>query len=392
MKKLSVTELPLKDKRVFLRVDFNVPLDDNLRITDDTRIRASLATIQFIIDHGGIPIIASHLGRPKGVDPKQSLKPVAVRLAELIQRPVQFAPDCVGPAVKALVFSLKPGDLILLENLRFHPEEEKNDPQFAKELASLADLYVNDAFGASHRAHASIEAIATYFKEPACGFLMEKEIRYLSAALENPKRPFIAIIGGAKISGKIDVINNLKNRVDRLIIGGGMAFTFYRAQGYEIGRSILESDRIEMARALLNEPKIYLPKDCLVAADAKKGSPTRSVRIDAIPPDLIGVDIGPESIREIKEIISKVGTIVWNGPMGIFEIDEYATGTREIAQMVANATLRGAVSIVGGGDTVSALAKFKLLHRVSHASTGGGASLEFLEGKTLPGIKVLKDV
>ncbi len=374
-----------------MRVDFNVPLDDNLKITDDTRIRASLATIQYIIDHGGTPILASHLGRPKGVDPKQSLKPVATRLTELIHRPVQFAPDCIGPEVKKIVFSLKPGDVLLLENLRFHPEEEKNDSNFAKELASLAELYVNDAFGASHRAHASIEAIAHYFPEAACGFLMEKEIKYLSTALENPKRPFIAIIGGAKISGKIDVINNLKNKVDRLIIGGGMAFTFYKAQGYEIGKSILEPDRIEMAKSLLGEPKIYLPPDCLAVPDPKKGSTPKNVKADNIPNDLAGVDIGFDSVKDIKDILSKVSTVVWNGPMGVFEIDEFANGTKEVAQMVANATLRGAVSIVGGGDTVSALSKFGLLHRVSHASTGGGASLEFLEGKVLPGINALRD-
>ena len=391
MNKLSVTALPLKDRRVFVRVDFNVPLDENQKITDDTRIRASLATIQFIIDKGGMPIVASHLGRPKGVDPKQSLKPVAARLTELIGRPVQFAPDCVGPAVKTMAFSLKPGDVLLLENLRFHLEEEKNDPKFAAELASLAELYVNDAFGASHRAHASIEAMAQHFPQAACGFLMEKEIKYLSTALENPKRPFIAIIGGAKISGKIDVINNLKAKVDRLVIGGGMAFTFYKAQGYEIGKSLLEADRIEMARGLLGEPKIYLPKDCLVVPDPKKSSRTKSTPANQIPGDMAGVDIGLESVKEIKEIVGKAGTIVWNGPMGVFEIEEFANGTKETAQAVANATLRGAVSIVGGGDTVSALAKFGLLHRVSHASTGGGASLEFLEGKVLPGVRALKD-
>jgi phosphoglycerate kinase len=392
MNKLSVTGLPLKDRRVFIRVDFNVPLDEQQKITDDTRIRASLATIQYVLDKGGMPIVASHLGRPKGVDPKQSLKPVSARLSELIHRPVQFAPDCVGNAVKTMAFSLKPGELLLLENLRFHPEEEKNDAKFAAELAALAELYVNDAFGASHRAHASIDAIAKSFPQAACGFLMEKEIKYLSTALENPKRPFVAIIGGAKISGKIDVINNLKAKVDRLIIGGGMAFTFYKAQGYEIGKSLLEADRIEMARGLTGDPKIYLPKDCLVAPDPKKSSSPKASPVTQIPSDLAGVDIGPESVQEIKEIVAKAGTIVWNGPMGVFEIDEFANGTRETAQAVANATLRGAVSVVGGGDTVSALSKFGLLHRVSHASTGGGASLEFLEGKVLPGVKALKDI
>lgn len=392
MNKVSVTGLPLKDTRVFVRVDFNVPLDDHQIITDDTRIRASLATVQYIIERGGIPICASHLGRPKGIDPKQSLAPVAKRLSELLKRPVKFASDCIGPEVKLMVGQLKAGDVLLLENLRFHPEEEKNDQKFAGELRTLADLYVNDAFGASHRAHASIDALARFFPNPACGFLMEKEIKYLSMALENPKRPFVAIIGGSKISGKIDVIGNLKTKVDKLIIGGGMVFTFYKAKGYEIGRSLLEVDRVEMAKSLLNEPRIYLPEDCLVAADSKKGGPTENVKAAAIPPGMCGVDIGTGSIEEIKSILEKVGTVVWNGPMGIFEIDEYSQGTREIAKAIANATLRGAVSVAGGGDTVSALAKFGVLQRVSHASTGGGASLEFLEGKELPGVKALKDL
>ncbi len=393
MNKLSVTGLPFKNKKVFVRVDFNVPMDENLKITDDTRIRASLATIQYIIEKGGIPILASHLGRPKGkVEPKQSLRPVAVRLSELLKRPVKFASDCIGIEVRAMADDLKPGEVLLLENLRFHPEEEKNDSKFAGELASLAELYINDAFGSSHRAHASIEALAHLFTSPACGFLMEKEIKYLSITLENPKRPFIAIIGGAKISGKIDVINNLKTKVDQLIIGGGMVYTFYKAKGYEIGKSLLEEDRLEMAKSLLNEPKVYLPQDCLVASEVKKLASTEIVKATAIPADKYGVDIGPGSIEEIKTSLAKVGTVVWNGPMGIFEIDEFANGTREVAKAVANSTLRGAISVVGGGDTVSALAKFGVLQRVSHASTGGGASLEFLEGKELPGVKALKDL
>lgn len=392
MPKLSVKDLPIKGKKIFLRVDFNVPLDENQNITDDTRIKESLPTIKYILDNGGIPIIASHLGRPKGkVDPKQSLKPAAKRLGELLNREVKFAPDCVGSEVRKIVDGLKPGDILLLENLRFHPEEEKNDTNFAKELASLAEIYVNDAFGAAHRAHASVEAIAHYFENPACGFLMEKELKYLESALKNPQRPLLAIIGGAKVSTKIGVLKNLLDKVDNLAIGGGMCFTFYKAKGLNIGKSLCEDDFINETKPLLENPKVYLPEDVVIAKEIKAGEKIGTVDVTKIPQDAIGVDIGEKSIEAIKKLIQNAKTIVWNGPMGVFEIDDYAKGTEEIAKAIAQATEKGAISIVGGGDSVAALEKFNLKSKISHVSTGGGASLEYLEGKELPGVKALKD-
>ncbi|MEO0137986.1 MAG: phosphoglycerate kinase [candidate division WOR-3 bacterium] len=392
MSKLSIRDLPIKGKKIFLRVDFNVPLDENQNITDDTRIKESLPTIKYILENGGIPIIASHLGRPKGkVDLKQSLKPVAKRLGELLGQEVKFAPDCVGPEVKKIVDGLKPGDILLLENLRFHPEEEKNDTNFAKELASLAEIYVNDAFGAAHRAHASVEAIAHYFENPACGFLMEKELRYLESALKNPQRPLLAIIGGAKVSTKIGVLKNLLDKVDNLAIGGGMCFTFYKAKGLNIGKSLCEDDFINETKPLLENPRVYLPEDVVIAKEIKAGEKIGTVDVVNIPQDAIGVDIGEKSIEAIKKLIQNAKTIVWNGPMGVFEIDDYAKGTEEIANAIARATEKGAISIVGGGDSVAALEKFNLKSKISHVSTGGGASLEYLEGKELPGVKVLKD-
>lgn len=392
MAKLSVKDLSLDNKKVFVRVDFNVPLDEKLNITDDTRIQASLPTIQYILKNGGIPVLASHLGRPKGkVDPKQSLAPVAKRLEQLLGKKVIFAGDCVGAEVKKIVAGLKKGDILLLENLRFHAEEEKNDPNFAKELASLADLYVNDAFGSAHRAHASTEGMAHHFKEPACGFLMEKEVRYLEGVLKSAKRPLVAIIGGAKVSTKIGVLKNLLKLVDNLVIGGGMCFTFYKAKGYTVGKSLCEDEFIAEAKNLLGDKKLYLPADIVVAKEAKPGSKGTVVAADKIPADMMGVDIGARSIGDIKAMIVKAKTIIWNGPMGIFEIDEFAKGTIEIAKAVADATAKGAVSVVGGGDSVAALEKFNLAEKISHVSTGGGASLEFLEGIELPGVKVLKD-
>ncbi len=392
MPKLSVKDLPIKGKKVFLRVDFNVPLDENQHITDDTRIKESLPTIKYILENGGIPIIASHLGRPKGkFDPKQSLKPAAKRLGELLNREVKFAPDCVGPEVKEMVDGLKGGDVLLLENLRFHAEEEKNDTNFAKELASLAEIYVNDAFGSAHRAHASVEAIAHYFENPACGFLMEKELKYLEGTLKNPQRPLLAIIGGAKVSTKIGVLKNLLDKVDNLAIGGGMCFTFYKAKGLNIGKSLCEDEFISETKPLLENPKVYLPQDVVIAREIKPGEKIGTVTISNIPVDAIGVDIGDNSITEIKRLIQNAKTIVWNGPMGIFEIDDYAKGTEEVAKAIAEATEKGATSIVGGGDSVAALEKFNLKSKISHVSTGGGASLEYLEGKELPGVKVLKD-
>ncbi|KPK73920.1 phosphoglycerate kinase [candidate division WOR_3 bacterium SM23_60] len=392
MAKFSIKDLDLAGKKVFLRVDFNVPLDENLNIRDDTRIKAALPTIQYIIDKGGIPIIASHLGRPKGkIDAKLSLEPVAHRLEMLLNTKVQFAHDCIGDDVKKIAEGLKPGDVLLLENLRFHIEEKNNDANFARELASLADLYVNDAFGAAHRAHASVAGIAQNFDSPAGGFLMERELQYLDGALKEPKRPLLAIIGGAKVSTKIGVIKNLANTVDNLVIGGGMCFTFYKAKGYAIGKSLCEDELLYEAKTALNNPKLYLPVDVLVANEAQAGSATTNVEAAAIPEDKMGVDIGAKSVADIIDFIKEAKTIVWNGPMGIFEINDFARGTEFVAKAVATATKAGAVSIVGGGDTISALKKFNLVGAVSHASTGGGASLEYLEGKELPGIKALKE-
>ncbi|KPJ74033.1 phosphoglycerate kinase [candidate division TA06 bacterium DG_78] len=392
MPKLSVRDLPIKGKKIFVRVDFNVPLDENLNITDDTRVRASLPTIKYILENGGIPILASHLGRPKGkIDKRFSLTPVAYRLEQLLDCNVLFAPDCVGDEVKKMVQDLKPGDLLLLENVRFHAEEEKNDPNFSKELAALADLYVDDAFGSAHRAHASVEGIAHHFENPAGGFLMEKELKYLEGSLKNPQRPLLAIMGGAKVSTKIGVIKNLLNKVDNLVIGGGMCFTFLKAKGYNIGTSLCEDEFLDEAKTLLSNTKIYLPVDVVIAKEPKPGNPTRTVDASSIPADYCGVDNGEQTTNEIGTLIQKAKTIVWNGPMGIFEIDEFSKGTAKVAHTIAEATAAGAISIVGGGDTIAALSKFKLLDKVSHASTGGGASLEFLEGKELPGIKVLKE-
>ncbi|MBE0433970.1 phosphoglycerate kinase [candidate division WOR-3 bacterium] len=392
MAKMTVKDLDLAGKKVFLRVDFNVPLDENLNIADDTRIKAALPTINHIIEKGGMLIIASHLGRPKGkVDAKLSLEPVAHRLEMLLDREVRFAPDCIGDEVNRLASLLRTGDVLLLENLRFHAEETKNDEQFARELASLADLYVNDAFGAAHRAHASVEGIARNFENPAAGLLMEKELAYLDRALKDPRRPLVAIIGGAKVSTKIGIIKNLLATVDHLVIGGGMCFTFYKAKGYGIGRSLCEEEFLQEAGSVLDDPKLYLPVDVMVAEKAEAGSPVKTVEASAIPDDLMGVDIGARSVAAIVNYIKEAKTIVWNGPMGIFEIASFARGTEFIARAVATATKAGAISIVGGGDTIAALKKFDLVGAVSHASTGGGAALEYLEGKELPGVKILKE-
>ncbi|NOR16252.1 triose-phosphate isomerase [candidate division WOR-3 bacterium] len=392
MAKFSVKDLAINGKKVFVRVDFNVPFDEDMKITDDTRIRSSLPTIKYILEQGGIPVIASHLGRPKGkVNPKMSLAPVARRLTELLHRKVIFAPDCIGDEVKKLAEGLKQGDILLLENTRFHPEEKRNDPDFAKELASFADLYVNDAFGTAHRAHASVAGVAVYFDKPACGFLMAKEIELLEAVLKKPKRPLLAIMGGAKVSTKIGGIRNLLKIVDHLIIGGGMCFTFFKARGYEIGKSLCEDAFLEEATVLLNNQKIYLPVDVLVAKEIRKGSPTECVEACNMPADYYGVDIGEKTRKDIAQMVSSVKTIVWNGPMGIFEIDEFTKGTAHVARSVADATTKGVVSIVGGGDTIAALSKYGLPDEVTHVSTGGGATLQFLEGKKLPGIEALKD-
>jgi phosphoglycerate kinase len=392
MKKLSVKDLDVKNKKVFVRVDFNVPMDENGKIRSDVRIRAALPTIEYIIKNQGIAILASHLGKPKGKkDTKYSLKAVAQRLAELIKKPVLFAEDCIGEPAEKVIKQAKPGDLVLLENLRFHPEEEKNDPTFSKALASLADLYVNDAFGTAHRAHASTEGMAKLFEKPAAGFLMEKEITYLSSVVESPKKPYVAVIGGAKVTDKLAVIKNLLPKVDNLLLGGGLIFNFYKAKGYEIGKSIWEPELLDEAKRLVEEMKINLPDDVVVSDKTDGQGKIETVSNDKIPVEFSGLDIGYKTIAKFQSFLKDAKTIVWAGPMGMFEIEKFAQGTKGVAQAIADATEKGATTVVGGGDTVAALEKFGLANKVSHASTGGGASLEFLEGKTLPGIAVLKD-
>jgi len=397
MKKLSIDNVELKGKRVLVRVDFNVPLDENQKITDDIRITSALPTIKKIINDGGKCILMSHLGRPKGgPNPKYSLKPVAVRLGELLESEVKFAPDCIGEQVKAIVNKMKDGEVLLLENLRFHPEEEKNVPEFAQQLAELGDVYINDAFGSAHRAHASTEGVTKYIKVCAAGYLMQKELEYLGNAVSNPVRPFTAILGGSKISGKIDVIENLLPKVDYLLIGGGMAYTFYKAMGYEIGSSLLEEEKIELAKQMLekfksSKAKVLLPVDNVVASEFKNESPSMVVDSDKIPADKMGLDIGPKTIEEFKKVILESKTIVWNGPMGVFEFDNFAIGTNEIAKALAEATEKGAITVIGGGDSAAAISKAGLDDKVTHVSTGGGASLEFLEGKVLPGVAALND-
>lgn len=397
MNKLSIDDIELKGKKVLVRVDFNVPLDENLNITDDIRISSSLPTIKKIISEGGKAILMSHLGRPKGgPNPKYSLKPTAKRLSELLGKEVKLAPDCIGSEAEEYVNKMNNGDVLILENVRFHPEEERNDPEFAKQLAKLGDIYVNDAFGSAHRAHASTEGVTKYINISAAGYLMQKELEYLGGAIFNPTRPYCAILGGAKISGKIDVISNLLDKVDTLIIGGGMAFTFFKAQDKEIGKSLLEEEKIDLAKEVLIKAeksgiKFLLPVDVVVANEFKNDSPSYVVNVDNIPSDKMGLDIGPETVNLFKQEIQNSKTIVWNGPMGVFEMDNFAKGTFAIAQTLAEVTSKGAVTVIGGGDSAAAIAKAGLAEKVSHVSTGGGASLEFLEGKILPGVAALTD-
>lgn len=396
MEKLTIDDLKLKDKKVLVRVDFNVPLDEKCAVTDDTRIVESLPTIKKILKDGGKAILMSHLGRPKGKDPKLSLAPVAKRLEKLLGKPVKFVNDCIGPEVEKAVSGLKSGECLLLENLRFYPEEEKNNPEFAKKLASLGEIYVNDAFGTAHRAHASTEGVTKYFKQCAAGYLMQKELKYLGMALTNPKRPFIAILGGAKISGKIDVITNLLDKVDALLIGGGMAFTFDKALGKEIGKSLLEPDKVDLAKDILKKARekkvnLKLPDDFVVAPEAKEEAPSKIVDKNNIPQDWQGLDIGPKTLEQFSRELDKAKTVVWNGPMGVFEVKKFAQGTVKIAEELAKITAKGATTIVGGGDSAAAVAKAGLEKKLTHISTGGGASLEFLEGKTLPGVAALTD-
>ncbi|HUT23397.1 MAG TPA: phosphoglycerate kinase [Sumerlaeia bacterium] len=389
-RKKIVNQIDVRGKRVFVRVDFNVPLKDG-RVADDTRIVKALPTIEYLIDQGARVILASHLGRPKGgVEPEFSLAPAAKRLSELLGQEVKMAPDCVGAEVRSLVDAMEAGDVALLENVRFHKGETKNDPEFCKQLAELADAYVMDAFGSAHRAHASTEGITKFLKPCAAGFLVQKELEYLGGALESPKRPFLAILGGAKIDTKIGVIESLLAKVDKLFLAGGMAYTFYKAMGHEIGKSLFDEAGFEKAKALLDDPsgKLTLPVDCIVADKFEAGAQTRAVGVDSIPADWFGVDIGPKTIETLKKEIAAAGTVVWNGPVGVFEIDEFATGTREIAEALASSD---AVSVIGGGDSAAAIMKFGLEDRMTHISTGGGASLEFLEGKELPGIAALDD-
>src|SRR3990172_11615776 len=355
MKKLTIDNLDFKDKKVLVRVDFNVPLDENLKVTDDIRIVSSLPTIKKIISDGGNAILMSHLGRPKGkVNLKYSLKPAAEKLAELLDKNVILAPDCIGDEVKKIVNNMKPEDVVLLENLRYHEEEEKNDPVFAKQLSELGDIYINDAFGSAHRAHASTEGVTKYIDKCAAGYLMQKELEYLGGAVSSPKKPYCAILGGAKISGKIDVINNLLDKVDTMLIGGGMAFTFFKAEGKEIGKSLLEEEKIELAKDLIQKlkstkVKFLLPGDVVVAKEFSNDSPAETVSVDNIPVNKMGLDIGPETINLFKDELLKSKTIVWNGPMGVFEMDKFAKGTFAIARALAEATEKGAVTVIGGG-------------------------------------------
>jgi phosphoglycerate kinase len=392
--KKTIEKVDIKGKRVFIRADFNVPLDENGNITDDGRIRSTLPTINYALDAGAKVILASHLGRPKGKpNPKYSLAPVALRLNRLLNKEVKFAKDCIGPDVEHMVQGMRPGDVLLLENLRFHAEEEKNDEGFSKALAAFTDVYVNDAFGTAHRAHASTYGITKFVKESVAGFLMKKEIEYLQKTVANPVRPFVAILGGAKVSGKIGVIENLQNKVDKIIVGGAMAFTFIKAQGQEVGNSLVEPDMLEMAERLRKSAhekgvKFYLPVDFVVAENANDGAETKIVTSQEIPKGWIGLDIGPATVRLFSEAIQDAKTIIWNGPMGLFEKDAYSRGTFAIARSVADAY---ATTIVGGGDTDVAVHKAGVSDSITFISTGGGASLELLEGKELPGLAALTD-
>ncbi len=395
---LTIDDIDVTNKRVFLRVDFNVPLTKEapFTITDTTRIRAAAPTMSALIKRGARLIVASHLGRPKAApEPKYSLLPVYEHLKEKMTTPLSFASDCIGPEVESKVNALKPGETLLLENLRFHAEEEKNDPAFAQSLAKLADVYVDDAFGAAHRAHASIEGITHFLPIKAAGYLMDKELKFLGGLLTNPAHPFIAIIGGAKISGKIDVIQNLLQKADKVLIGGGMTYTFLKAEGKEIGKSLVEDDKIDVALPLLKKEgaggRLMLPIDSVVAREFKNDSEYKTVSVDQIPKDWQGVDIGSETIKLFTQEIERAKTIVWNGPMGVFEMPNFATGTLAIAEAMARATANGATTVVGGGDSVAAIEQAGLADKMSHVSTGGGASLEFLEGKTLPGVKALEE-
>ena len=395
MNKYTVKDLDVENKRVFVRCDFNVPLDANQNITDLTRIKGALPTIQYLLDHNAKVILCSHLGRPKGkVVPELSLKPVAAELSKELGKEVKLADDIIGPSAHSLIDNMKSGEAILLENVRFDPREEQNDEEFSKELASLAEVYVNDAFGTCHRAHASTEGMVKYFKQAGCGFLIEKELEVLGDTLNNPERPFIGILGGSKVSSKIGVINSLLDKVDVLLIGGGMAYTFYKTMGYSVGDSICENDKVDEARACLQKAKeknvkMFLPIDVVVAREPIENGDIRTVKCSEIPDGYAGFDIGAETIKIYKDELSKAKTVLWNGPVGKFEEDQFAVGTNEIAKYLA--TLTDCKTIIGGGDSASAINKIGLSDKMTHISTGGGASLEFIEGKQLPGIVCLPD-
>jgi phosphoglycerate kinase len=394
MNKLSIRDLDLKGKRVFVRADLNVPLDEQGRVTNDARIQASLPTIQFVQQHEGQVILASHLGRPKGkVNQKMSLKPVAEALSKILNRKVPLASDCVGNSVLAQTKEMKEGDILLLENLRFHAEEEANDPEFSKQLAALCDVYVNDAFGTAHRAHASTVGMIPYVGKAAAGLLMEKELAYLGKAVSNPERPYVAILGGAKVSDKIEIIENLLKLVDVLLVGGGMAYTFLEAEEFEVGKSLVETDKVPLAGALLRKAeeskvKLLLPIDHVVASKVDASADTKTTSIQETPIEWMGLDIGPETIARFKTYIATAKTILWNGPLGVFEIEKFATGTMAIAEAVAESP---ATTIVGGGDSIAAVTKAGVAEKISHISTGGGASLEFLSGIKLPGVEALSN-
>jgi phosphoglycerate kinase len=393
LNKKTVKDVDVKGKRVFCRVDFNVPMKDG-QVTDETRIRAALPTIKYLVDQGAKVLLASHLGRPKGQAVEElRLTPVAKRLSELLGKDVKKTDEAYGDSVKSEIDSMNEGDVLLLENVRFYPGEEKNDPELAKAFAELADVYVNDAFGAAHRAHASTEGIAKYIPAVS-GFLMEKELEVLGKALSNPERPFTAIIGGAKVKDKIGVIDNLLEKVDNLIIGGGLAYTFVKAQGHEIGKSLLEEDKIELAKSFMEKAKakgvnFYMPVDAIVADDFSADANTKVVAIEEIPADWEALDIGPKTAETYRDVIQKSKLVIWNGPMGVFEIDKFAEGTKAVAQALADASVT--YSVIGGGDSAAAVEKFGLAEKMSHISTGGGASLEFMEGKQLPGVVALND-
>jgi phosphoglycerate kinase len=397
MPKLTIDDISLKGKRALVRVDFNVPQDDSGKITDDLRIRESLPTIRKIISSGGKAILMSHMGRPKGKrTPEFSMAPVALRLSEYLKKEIKLAPDCIGEETKKMAFDLKEGEVLLLENLRFHSDEEKNDPGFAKQLAELGEVYVNDAFGTAHRAHASTEGVTKFISPCVAGYLMRKEIEFLGKAIENPTRPFVAVLGGAKVAGKIEIIETILNKVDTVIVGGGMAFTFLKAEGKAVGGSLLEADKLDLALETLKKARsagveILLPVDAVVAKEVAPTAEAKSVSIDQIGAEWKGLDIGPKSTEIFTKEIKSAKTVLWNGPMGVFEMTPFEAGTKTVAHALADATAKGAISIVGGGDSAAAIAKYELSDKISHVSTGGGASLEFLGGLVLPGIAALTD-